>query len=319
MNSKRYDLWKEGEYSYRLAAGFKPNMVSYLHEDTKIRPSMIVVPGGGYFFVSPSEGEIVAKEFFNMGYNAFVVTYTTNVTGEEPLGDQPMKDLSRAIRLIRKNSGEYHIDENKVYLCGFSAGAHLCGSVCVHYKDIRDSDSELNECSARPCGAVLSYPVITSGNFAHRDSFIFLLGKDADEDALNYYSLEKQVTKDTPPIFLWHTITDELVPVENSILLEAALRKEGVAHALHLFSCGHHGLSLGNEDWVKQRFGNPYTLEQLIKTREAVISNEIQISEDRKKELLTEYEPQGDVESTYPEIEKWPLLADEFIKNLENR
>ena len=88
--------------------------------------------------VSPTEGEIVALEFYKKGYNTFVCTYTTNLFGIAPLLDQPMKDLSRAIRYIRANAGAFHVKENELTICGFSAGGHLCGSVCVHYEDVKD-------------------------------------------------------------------------------------------------------------------------------------------------------------------------------------
>ena len=87
-------LWENGEYSYPLACGFVPNLVSYIHEDEKIRPCMIIVPGGGYRFVSQREGEIVARTFYDKGYNTFVLTYTTDLTMTEPLKEQPMKDLA---------------------------------------------------------------------------------------------------------------------------------------------------------------------------------------------------------------------------------
>ena len=93
-------LWEEGEYKYPLACGFIPNLVSYIHEEKEVKPCMVVVPGGGYSFVSSSEGEIVAKKFYEKGYNVFVLTYTTDMTMTVPLKSQPMKDLSRAIRKI---------------------------------------------------------------------------------------------------------------------------------------------------------------------------------------------------------------------------
>ena len=116
MLKKRYDLWEAGEYTYPMAFGFQPNIVSYLHEDTeKARPCVIVVPGGGYRVVSPSEGEIVAKKFYDKGYQTFVCTYTVNLTGTVPLKDQPVKDLARAVRYIRKNADLFisiHSDSN---------------------------------------------------------------------------------------------------------------------------------------------------------------------------------------------------------------
>ena len=202
MISERYNLWEEGEYEYPLAFGFIPNIVSYLHEHTEKRPCILVVPGGGYCMVSPMEGELVALEFYKKGYNAFVCTYTTNLFGMAPLQDQPMKDLSRAIRYIRANSEEFHILENHLTVCGFSAGGHLCGSVCVHFEDIKDDNLKYADISNRPDSAIFSYPVITSGEHAHRGSFEALLGKEATEEVLEYMSLEKQVTTDTPPCFL---------------------------------------------------------------------------------------------------------------------
>ncbi|WP_081829922.1 GNAT family N-acetyltransferase [Butyrivibrio sp. NC2002] len=317
MKSERINIWKDGEYNYPYAFGFEPNMVSYLHDDDAKHPCMIVVPGGGYYIVSPTEAKIVADRFYKMGYNTFVVTYTTNLLWKEPLKDLPMEDLSRAIRLVRANADSYGIDENKVYVCGFSAGAHLVGSVCVHFDDIKDPDDQLENISNRPDAAILSYPVITSGEFAHRESFDALVGSDASKEELDYYSLEKQVTKDTPPTFLWHTATDETVPVENSYLYESALRKNGVLYALHVFSKGHHGLSLGNANWARHEFGDPYTYEQVFKTMEAIKNKEVEVSKEKEEELIRDY---GEVkyvpDVTYPEIKLWPELADDFLKNM---
>ena len=317
LKTERIDLWKENEYSYPLAFGFKPNMVSYLHDDGMKHPCMIVIPGGGYCIVSPTEAEIVAKKFYKLGYNAFVVTYTTNILFKEPLMDQPMKDVSRAIRLIRRDADKYGIDPKQISLCGFSAGAHLCGSVSVHYEDVKELDEELSTFSNRPDAVVLSYPVITSGEFAHRDSFNALLGNDSGKAALEYYSLEKHVTKNTPPTFLWHTITDDLVPVENTYLFDEALSKAGVRHAVHIFSYGHHGLSLGDDDWANHRFGEPYTYEQTFKTVDAVKKNMVSVSEEKREAIIRDFsEANYAPDVTYPEIQCWPEMADSFIRSV---
>ena len=175
MKIQRFDLWKQHEYTYPMAFGFVPNIVSFIHdEDKEIRPGMIVVPGGGYRVVSPTEAEIVAREFYKKGYQTFVCTYTTNLLGAVPLEDQPMRDLSRAVRLVRKMAEKFRVKTDQLVLCGFSAGAHLCGNICVHFEDIKDAEYE--GISNRPDAAILSYPVITSGEFAHRDSFCALFG-----------------------------------------------------------------------------------------------------------------------------------------------
>lgn len=315
LKKERIDLWEKDEYSYPLAFGFMPNMVTYLHDDGQKHPCMVVIPGGGYCVVSPTEGEIVAKRFYKMGYNAFVVTYTTNILFKEPLMQQPMKDVSRAIRLIRKDADKFGIFSDKLTICGFSAGAHLCGSVSVHFEDIHDDNKELDLISNRPDAVILSYPVITSGEFAHRDSFNALLGADAGDELLEYYSLEKQVTNDTPPTFLWHTATDDLVPVQNSYLYDEALTKAGVEHSLHVFSFGHHGLGLANEDWANHRFGEPYTYEQTFKTVDAVKKNEVEVSAEKKEELIRDFsEVKYWPDVTYPEVSIWPQMADAWIK-----
>lgn len=317
MKKERINLWKENEYYYPCAYGFMPNMVSYIHEDGEKHPCMVVVPGGGYCVVSNTEGEIVAKKFYDYGYNAFVVTYTTNLLFKEPLKVQPMEDLSRAIRLIRRDADLYGILPSQLTLCGFSAGAHLCGSICVHYEDVQETEESLADVSNRPNSAILSYPLITTGKYAHRDSFNALIGIDPTEEELDYFSLEKQVTPNTPPTFLWQTMTDELVPVENSYLYEAALRKAGVNHAHHVYSAGHHGLSLGDENWAERRYGEPYTLEQTFKVVDLIKENKIDVPEERKQELLMMFGG-GEMpkELPCPEVQSWPELAVNWLKTL---
>ena len=325
MNSEKIVLWEKEEYQYAAAYGFVPFLMSYIHEDETERPCMIVVPGGGYCVVSPSEGEIVAKEFYEKGYNAFVCTYTTNLMMNVPLKDQPMKDLSRAIRYVRKNAAKYHINPQKIVICGFSAGGHLCATVCVHYADIREEREEYKSVSNRPDAAILSYPVITSGEFAHRDSFIALLGADATKEELEYMSLEKQVTEQIPPCFLWQTATDELVPVENSALFARACKNAGVPFAYHVFSTGRHGLSLANEDWAAAKFGDPYTMSQIFAIIDYFKQNNIPVPQqleaivqmmsatdaehasNESKEAMAQMQPDK-------EVSVWPKLAEAWLQ-----
>lgn len=261
-------LWEKEEYQYPCAGDFLPNIRIYLHEDEEVRPAMLVVPGGGYAMVSPTEGEIVAKRFYEAGYQAFVLTYTTNMFRIAPLHRQPLEDISRAVRCIRRRAQEWHIREDRVTCCGFSAGAHLVGSLAVHYQELDEKEGERQGISNRPDAVILCYPVITSGGYAHRESFELLLGQDATAEQLAWASLEEHVTADTPPAFLWQTITDELVPVENSILYAKACRKAGVPCELHLFMEGAHGLSLANDDWASGNLGENsiYTMQQQWQT-----------------------------------------------------
>jgi len=142
MIGERIELWHKEEYHYPAAHGFIPIMVSYIHEDELMHPAMLVVPGGGYRLVSPSEAHLVATEFYQAGYNVFVLEYTVNPLDEAPLKLQPLKDISRAMRMIRFLAEQLHILSDQIVVCGFSAGGHLCASLCVHGADIEDPDEK---------------------------------------------------------------------------------------------------------------------------------------------------------------------------------
>ena len=228
MKGQRTEIWKKEEYSYEGAHGFIPVMVSYMHEDDKIHPAMIVVPGGGYRQVSRTEAHLVAMDFYEADYNVFVLVYTVNPLDEVPLEMQPLQDISRAIRMIRGKAEEYRITPEQIAVCGFSAGGHLCASLSVHWKDIKDPDPVYDRVSNRPDAAILAYPVITAGKAAHPGSFVALFGENPDQKDLDYMSLEKHVTADTPPCFLWQTATDESVPVENSYLFAKACKEKSL-------------------------------------------------------------------------------------------
>ena len=268
MKRETIVLWEKDEYTYPCAGEFIPNITAYLHEDDEKRPAFLVVPGGGYAIVSPTEGEIVAKRFYDAGYQAFVLTYTTNMFQIQPLEKQPLRDISRAVRCIRKHAEHMKIIENQIVCCGFSAGAHLVGSLAVHYQDSDLMDELWDTVSNRPDAVILSYPVITSGEKAHRGSFDLLLGQDAKQEQLEWASLENHVTENTPPAFLWQTWNDETVPVDNSILFAQACREKGVPCEIHLFMEGRHGLSLANEDWASNNLGENslYTMVQQWQT-----------------------------------------------------
>ena len=141
--------------------------------------------------------------------------------------------------MVRKKADEFRIAPNRLFICGFSAGGHLCGSLGVHYKSKELLlDGKWANISNRPDGMILSYPVISSGEYAHKGSFHALLGMNPTFDELEYMSLEKQITKDTPPAFIWHTETDDAVPVENSYLFAQGCKRHGVEYELHVFRKG---------------------------------------------------------------------------------
>ena len=208
----------------------------------KKRPLVIICGGGGYSRISDREREPIMLKFLAMGCSACILEYSVS-PNRFPVA---LQELASAVALARKNSREWNIDPDKIVTCGFSAGGHLAASLGVFwnrelaYGPIGKTPEEI-----KPNGQILAYPVITSGEKAHRRSIHELLGeKDEDPELLELVSLEKQVTADTPKTFLWHTLTDETVPVENSLLLAQAMIREGVKLELHIYPLGGHGLAL---------------------------------------------------------------------------
>ena len=307
------NIWKQEEYTYEAAYGFIPNIHAYIHDENidtsdgiKERDCMLIVPGGGYCMCVSHEGELVAKVFYEQGMNVFVLTYTTDITMSVPLKKQPLEDISRAVRFIRKRADEYRIKDKKLIICGFSAGAHVCGSLAVHFDDVTDISPEYKGVSNRPDGVILSYPVITSGEYTHIYSIQALLGYSPTEEELKYVSIEKNVTENTPPCFIWQTLTDDLVPVENSYLMAEALRAKKVPYAHYVFPSGFHGLSYPNEEFFEGLKGGDYTFDQLQRAIKAVkLGKGVNVSDKRKAEL----------EAQFPDIipDEWPVDKEKSV------
>lgn len=201
----------------------------------------VICPGGGYAYVSKREGEPVALRFAGSGIAAAVVDYSC---GDAHYPTQLLQVLA-AITYVRQNSARLHIHPDRIAVMGFSAGGHAACSAGLFWREeFVQKVLGIREGEDKPNGMILCYPVITSGEYAHRGSFDCLLGENPDTALLGKVSLEKQVTKDAPQTFLWHTAQDGSVPVENSLLLAGALHEKGIPVELHIYPYGQHGLSL---------------------------------------------------------------------------
>ncbi|HHU79535.1 MAG: alpha/beta hydrolase [Caldicoprobacterales bacterium] len=250
MYHKTIEIWDNCSYKpedHELKSTLTTYVPDYspemAHHDK--RPAVLICPGGGYQFTSDREAEPIAIRFAAAGFHAFVLRYRTSPSRHPA----PLLDLSRAMWIIRENAGKWHLDPDRIAVCGFSAGGHLAGSLGVFWQQdwIREAIGMPHGMN-RPNAQILSYPVITSGQHAHRGSFENLLGGDASEEMLKSMSLEHHVNKETPPTFLWHTFNDQAVPVENSLLIANALRQQGVPFELHIYPEGVHGLSLCDKE-----------------------------------------------------------------------
>lgn len=215
---------------------------------TKERPCILIMPGGGYNHLAKAkEGEAYALKFCGMGYHAAVLEYSV-APATYPT---QLLEVGRAVSLLRNRAAELHILPDRIFVCGSSAGGHLAASYgCFWHEDfvaeaLGVTDKEL----LRPNGMILCYPVITSGEKAHRNSFLYLLG-DKYEELVDKLSIENQICEYTPKAFIWHTFSDGAVPVENSLLLASALREHDIPFELHIYPVGKHGL--GMADWTSQ-------------------------------------------------------------------
>ncbi len=221
-----------------------PTITPYLApKETATGAAIVVCPGGGYAHLSEiKEGSDVAKWLNSLGISAFVLKYRLGMRYHQP---NQLLDAARALRTVRARAKEWNLDANRIGILGFSAGGHLASTLGTHFDAGKpDATDQIERVSSRPDLMVLVYPVITMGDLTHAGSKKNLLGDNPTPELVKFYSNELQVTKDTPPAFLVHAVTDPAVPVENSLMFASALKKAGVLFEIHLYEQGPHGFGL---------------------------------------------------------------------------
>ncbi len=251
----------------KIAHSVQATLTIYAHEDypevygERKRPMIVICPGGGYEHVSPREGEPIALQFMTTGAHAAVLRY--DVSGQGAEFPQHLLELAASVAYVRKHAAEYCIDPDKILVAGFSAGGHLAASLGCFWKEkwleeMMQAETGATMKDYQPNGEILAYPVITSGEFAHRGSFVKIMGSEAEQgyaplglsaaELEEMLSLENQVTSDFPQTFMWHTFEDGAVPLENSLFFAEALRKAGVNFEYHVFPHGGHGYALATKE-----------------------------------------------------------------------
>jgi acetyl esterase/lipase len=240
--------------------GFQPTVTTYILDNypqidpSRKRPLILICPGGGYQHLSPREAEPIAIQMNAMGFHACVLRYSIVDNPEVPMCfPSSFLDACQAIALIRSRAEEWNVDPDKIVVAGFSAGGHLAATVGVHWKNQMVQEYlHLKSEQVKPNALLLCYPVITAGEFAHRGSIQNVLGTSTVSP--DFVSLEKQVSSDVPPTFMWHTYSDETVPVENSLLFANELRKNKIPLELHIFAKGLHGLALASQETAPDNY-----------------------------------------------------------------
>lgn len=241
-----------------------PTLTPYLPDPEKATgAAMLIIPGGGYTnVVIDHEGRAYAQWLNAQGIAGFVLLYRVGSHGyHHPV---ELQDASRAIRTIRARAAEWKIDPHRVGVMGSSAGGHLASTLLTRNDagDPKSADPIERE-GSRPDLGILCYPVITMQDpHVHQGSRANLLGPNPSPELIKSLSSELQVTPQTPPCFVWATVEDGTVDVENSMEFAAALRRNKVPFDLHIYQRGGHGIGLGDDS---QPFTNahPWTKDLL--------------------------------------------------------
>jgi len=214
--------------------------------------AVLICPGGGYRIIAwDKEGKDIAKYLNSIGVAGIVLKYRLPSSDNQTEPHKvPLADAQRAMRLVRFNSARWNIDPAKIGVMGFSAGGHLASTLGTHFDyGNKSSADSVEQVGCRPDFMVLMYPVISfTAPCTHKGSRDALIGPNHPQELLQYYSNELQVKPDTPPAFFVHANDDKGVPVENTLLMYEALRKNNIPAEIHIISEGGHGFGLASDN-----------------------------------------------------------------------
>jgi acetyl esterase/lipase len=235
-----------------------PTLTPYWPDPAKATGAGIVIcPGGGYGKLAPHEGADYARFLNEYGIAGFVLKYRLGSDGYRH--PAMLQDAARAVRTVRARAGEWKLDPKRVGIMGSSAGGHLASTLVTHFDAGKpEAEDPIERQSSRPDVGVLCYAVISFGEFGHRGSQRNLIGTNPPPALIRELSNELQVTKQTPPCFIWHTYEDRGVRVENSIQFAEALQRVDVPFDLHVYQKGQHGMGLGTREWNPEK-RHPWT------------------------------------------------------------
>jgi acetyl esterase/lipase len=239
----RADAAPERIVDGRVVGVHYPSLTVYAPEAGRANGTAVITcPGGGYVRLAIGDnGGADARWLNGLGVTVFVLRYRLVEYGHPA----PLRDVLRAIRIVRSRAAEFGVRPDRIGLLGGSAGGHLAASASTMWDAAEGrTGAEIDSVNARPDFAMLIYPVVTMEDpFVHKGSRTALLGKTPAPELIDLLSIEKHVRKDTPPMFLVATMADQSVPVENSLRLYKALRDAGVPAEMHVYAQGAHGAS----------------------------------------------------------------------------
>ena len=160
----------------------------------------------------------------------------------------PIADGQRAVQTVRYYAERWGIDREKIIVVGSSAGAHLAATLCTYRQFLAQTDDAIAQENFLPNAQALCYGVLNLAcEYAHKNSANNLLGDRVQELAAQL-SPDLIADENTPPAFIWHTLEDKIVPVENALEYVKRLKQKGVKAELHIFPDGAHGNGLSMEN-----------------------------------------------------------------------
>ena len=220
------------------------------------RPAIIVIPGGGYWHCSPREAEPVALRFLAEGFNVFVLEYTC---GQKY--PAPHLDLTLAMDYITKNAEELKTDANRVFMMGFSAGAHLVLTYSYLYDELAKTLKIKNDC-LKPSKIAVGYPVVSC--MINDTSKTIRIITDNDQSLYKKLSTELNITSNYPKTFVFGTKDDQIISFENSVRLVDALKKNKVPYKQIAYEHGPHGFCLSNRGVYEENRTDYEILNKLV-------------------------------------------------------
>lgn len=244
----------------RISKVSRPTLTVYKPTGVKnTHTAMIICPGGGYSILAfNKEGSTIAQRLASWGITAFVLKY--RLPSEQIMEDKaigPLMDAQRAIALIRSQAAQWDIAPDKIGIMGFSAGGHLAASLSTLYDRDLLGSSRPAGVSLRPDFTVLGYPVISmEKEITHMGSRKALLGEAPSDQQVELFSLQQQVTGNTPPAFIVLAGDDRGVAPANSLAYVQALQQNKIPVELHMYQKGGHGFGGYNpqssDDWLQR-------------------------------------------------------------------
>lgn len=247
----------ERKTDFRWDADPAVRLTRFESEAAGKQPAILILPGGGYAAIAPREGAPVAEAFAARGWRTFVLYYSTRWPDFERMGQgtanihtlfpEPLRELAAAVAYIRRNADSLGVD-GRVILMGFSAGAHLAANYMNRWNTPEVFEGIAEPALLKPDVCSLGYPAVELDNVGMMAPAIFGDGVTPDEAQLRRWSAPYHVGAQTPPCFIFHSVTDPMVPVQQSLDLAQALERAQIAYELHLFGCGGHAYGLGRKE-----------------------------------------------------------------------